>query len=151
MINLLLFSSYGATSVDIAAPGVNVYSTVLGTSYSSFSGTSMATPHVCGVAALLWSYAPTAGGTAVKQAILDSADPLANLSGVVLTGGRLNAFGALQSITPPWLAISPMTGTVAAPGSETITATVDSDGQVAGTYGATAIIETNDLKTLNYS
>ncbi|SVD53713.1 uncharacterized protein METZ01_LOCUS406567, partial [marine metagenome] len=67
----------------------------------SWNGTSMACPHVAGVAALVWSYSPTLGGAGVKQVILDSADRLPNLTGVVLTGARLNALGALRASVPP--------------------------------------------------
>ena len=85
------FSCYGATSVDLAAPGVDIYSTVPGNAYASLSGTSMATPHVSGVVALACAVAPAASRAEVRQAVLGGADPLASLTGRVATGGRLNA------------------------------------------------------------
>ncbi len=94
--DLAYFSSYGATSVDLAAPGVSIYSTVLDGGYASYSGTSMATPHVSGVAALAWSVNPEASAAQVKAAILAGVDPLAPLAGVVATGGRLNALSTLE-------------------------------------------------------
>lgn len=87
------FSNYGARTVDIGAPGVAINSSVPTNSYASYSGTSMATPHVSGAAAL---YASThAGATAqqIKDAILSSAVPTASLSGKTVTGGRLNVSG----------------------------------------------------------
>ena len=94
--NLASFSSYGQNTVHLAAPGVSVYSTVLGNGYAAYSGTSMATPHVSGVAALAWSVAPDASVAEIKNAILDGADSLNSLHGKVATGGRLNAYNTLQ-------------------------------------------------------
>jgi len=90
--NLASFSSYGATTVDIAAPGVDILSSVPGNAYALLSGTSMATPHVAGVTALVFGRFPAISGADVKNLILNFADPLPNLAGIVLTGGRLNAF-----------------------------------------------------------
>ena len=94
------YSNWGASSVDIGAPGSNVMSTVPKSSkgnvvsgYAAYNGTSMATPHVTGAAAL---YASThAGATAgqIRAAILSSATPTASLAGKCATGGRLNASG----------------------------------------------------------
>ncbi len=96
---LASFSNYGATGVDLGA-GVNVLSTVptfvSPTGYAYFSGTSMATPHVTGVAALAWSLAPDASYQDVKAAILDSVDSIPSLAGITATGGRLNAYNTLQ-------------------------------------------------------
>ena len=85
------FSNFGVTSVDIAAPGVNILSTTLGGGYGLLSGTSMASPHVAGVVALLASSLPGASVAQLKSAVLLGADPLPNLTGVVLSGARLNA------------------------------------------------------------
>ena len=87
---LASFSNYGATTVDLAAPGVNILSTYPGNKYSSLSGTSMATPHVSGAAALAWSYAPSATYQQVRSSLFAGVDPLSDLSGVTVTGGRLN-------------------------------------------------------------
>lgn len=93
------FSHYGLTSVDLAAPGVSIYSTSLGTGYEWLSGTSMAAPHVSGVAALLASLSPSADWATIRRAILAGADPRPSLTGRTATGGRLNALGAIQAIT----------------------------------------------------
>ena len=96
---LASFSNYGATTVDLAAPGVNIASTLPGNGYGYYSGTSMATPHVTGAAALLRSQNPTLDDAQIKSAILDSVDKKSSLSSKVLTGGRLNAASALSSVT----------------------------------------------------
>lgn len=95
------FSNYGATTIDIGAPGSGVWSTVpvssrgnkVTSGYASYSGTSMATPHVSGAAALYKALNPGATAAQVKAALLNSATPTASLSGRVLTGGRLNVSG----------------------------------------------------------
>jgi subtilisin family serine protease len=92
---LARFSNFGATNVDIAAPGVGIWSTDLGASYQSRNGTSMAAPHVAGVAALVIATAPTALATEVKAAILAGGDAKTALQGVIASGKRLNANGAL--------------------------------------------------------
>ncbi len=93
---LASFSCYGATMVDIAAPGVSIYSTIPNNRYAYYSGTSMATPFVSGVAALAWSVAPDASVATIRSAILQGADSIAALSGKVVTGGRLNAYNTLR-------------------------------------------------------
>jgi subtilisin family serine protease len=85
------FSNYGPTTVDLAAPGMNILST-LPTGYGQLSGTSMATPHVAGVAALLLAQDLGLTTNELKWRIMQGVDPLGL---PVLTGGRLNARGAL--------------------------------------------------------
>jgi subtilisin family serine protease len=90
--NLASFSNFGATTVDIAAPGVNILSTFPGNNYGSISGTSMATPHVAGAFGLVFGRFPAIGHLNAKSLILNFADPKPSLAGKVVTGGRLNAF-----------------------------------------------------------
>jgi subtilisin family serine protease len=90
---LASFSNYGISTVDIGAPGVGIISTTSVNTYSSYSGTSMATPHVSGAAALYASTHPGATALQIKTAILSSAVPTASLAGKTLTGGRLNVSG----------------------------------------------------------
>lgn len=96
--NKASFSNYGATSVDIAAPGVNVLSCTKGsdTSYAYFNGTSMASPHVAGVAALVWGKNPTWTYSQVRTKILNTAKPISSMSGRCVTGGCVNANNAIR-------------------------------------------------------
>ncbi len=94
---LARFSNFGQRSVHIAAPGIGILSTLPGGRYGTANGTSMAAPHVAGVAALVWSEVPEATVAEVRTAILDGADGLAELQSRVASGGRLNAFNALDS------------------------------------------------------
>ena len=93
---LASFSNYGATSVDLGAPGQSILSTLPGGRYGSWSGTSMAAPHVAGVAGLLAAADPSASIAEIKAAILAGAEPISSLDGKTVTGGRLNAFNSLE-------------------------------------------------------
>jgi subtilisin family serine protease len=95
--NLASFSNYGARNVDLGAPGVDVYSTTASsdTSYDSFSGTSMACPHVSGVAALVMSRTPDISITELRARLLLGTTPLSSLAGRTVTGGMTNAFNSL--------------------------------------------------------
>jgi subtilisin-like proprotein convertase family protein len=99
--NLASFSNYGATTVDLGAPGVSILSTTPNNTYSTFSGTSMATPHVSGALALVWAANPTLTYSQVIARVLNNVDPISSLSGKTVTGGRLNVFKAIGSTPPP--------------------------------------------------
>ncbi|MDX2003207.1 MAG: S8 family serine peptidase [Chitinophagales bacterium] len=100
-------AGYGASTVDIAAPGTGVYSTTPGGNFGNSTGTSMASPHLAGAMALLMSVAcdsfmlaykadPANTVLAIKAAILNSADILPSLSGTTVSGGRLNLYRSIQ-------------------------------------------------------
>ena len=95
------FSNYGLTSVDLAAPGVSIYSTQPAGAFAYYSGTSMAAPHVAGVAALVWARKPSVTVTEAKLALLTGADTKVGLAGKVLTGGRLNVQRTLLAAVQP--------------------------------------------------
>lgn len=94
---LSTFSNYGKKSVDIAAPGTKIFSTIPGGAYAFKSGTSMACPHVAGVAGLIMSTFPELSVADVKSAILNGSDKLESLDGEVAGSRRLNAEKALKS------------------------------------------------------
>ncbi|MBI3409188.1 MAG: tandem-95 repeat protein [Planctomycetes bacterium] len=98
---LASFSNFGVNTVDIAAPGVTVLSTLPNSSYGYFSGTSMATPHVTGVVALVEANNPSLSYSQVISLILNNADVIPGLTSKVAGGRRLNAFGAITGQPPP--------------------------------------------------
>ena len=106
------WSNYGATTVDLGAPGVDILSTYMGGDYDTISGTSMATPHVVGAAALLKAHSPALSGAQIKDQLLNSGDLNVDLLGKTLSGRRLNVNNALSGIQPtslPSLTVSAST------------------------------------------
>lgn len=92
------FSNYGNTSVDLFAPGSNIISTTPSSSYRSYNGTSMASPHVAGVAAQALSLAPGLSVTALRDAILNSTTLSGTYFGLCVSSGRLSAATAVLSV-----------------------------------------------------
>jgi subtilisin family serine protease len=127
---LASFSNWGEW-VKVAAPGVNVYATLptysaggnYGTNYGYLSGTSMATPHVSGEAALIWAHAPTLTNAQISAIIQDSTDPFKpyNTRTIIPGGGRANAYKAiLATATPPTVPGAP--GSLVATGADSLVA-----------------------------
>jgi serine protease len=138
---LASFSNYGATTVDLGAPGVYIASTVRA-GYAYMSGTSMATPHVSGAAALVLSKCGL-DTAALKAALLNNVDAVSSLSGKTVTGGRLNVYRAINSCagtpTPDFsLSASPASVSVTAGSSVTSTITVAALNSFSGAVNLSA-------------
>lgn len=109
------FSNFGEDYVQIAAPGVLIYSTLPGDRYEAWSGTSMAAPHVAGAAALVWSQNPEMTALDVRNRLIDTADILPQFSGLVGSngrGGRLNIARAVKGDMNVFPAVEPVVETV---------------------------------------
>ncbi len=115
--NFATFSNFGIKSVHLAAPGVQIYSTVPNDAYAYYSGTSMSAPVVTGVAGLILAKTPTLSAVQVKNRILRSTDPISGLKEKVLTGGRVNAFKSLSAVAdgPYIYRIEPARGPINTP------------------------------------
>ncbi|MGZ4173315.1 MAG: S8 family serine peptidase [Solirubrobacteraceae bacterium] len=132
------WANYGPGTVDLAAPGVSIFSTLRNGSYGWLSGGSMASPQVAGAAALVLANNPTLSVTDVKNAILDNVDPIPGMSGLVRTGGRLDVCKAIPGCQQPALAA-------------TAQATPGSDGSSAVLNGAVSPQNTNTNFHFRYS
>jgi len=141
---LAYFSNYGATAVDLGAPGAAILSLRPGGQFASLSGTSMATPHVTGTAGLLLSQNSSLTPIQIKQLLMFGSDPLASLSGRVASQGRLNAYHALKATIPQWLQLQVAKGTLI-PGQNTVVSlSVNTATLSPGTYTQTIAINSND-------
>ena len=98
--HILPSSNWGVKSVDIAAPGDSILSTIPGGKYGKMTGTSQATAFVSGVAALILSEAPNLSPVQVKDLIIRGATSLATLKGKIASGGKVDAFKALSGLHP---------------------------------------------------
>lgn len=98
---IAFFSNYGKNTVDLAAPGHEILSTVPDQGYATFSGTSMACPHVAGVAALVASAYPEATNQQIKDRLLYGSDQVPAFAQITSSGGRLNAANAVANDALP--------------------------------------------------
>jgi subtilisin family serine protease len=146
---LASFSNYGAHSVHLAAPGSGILSTVPGGGYATYSGTSMATPHVSGAALLTLSACPSLNTAQLKSLLISAVDPVAGLSSKTLSGGRLNVNTAIQAcrfgapLPPPPSPGSPGAGSVTWLGADRTTG-----GTWNGKYGSNGYFIVGDTAAL---
>lgn len=125
------FSNYGCNSVDVFAPGNGILSTMPNDEYDTLSGTSMATPHISGIAAMVWANSPGKNWRSIKSAVMNSVNQPASMSRLSVSQGRANLRKALQpgAMTEPTIwKISPSS---AIPG-DTITITGHNFGTASG-------------------
>jgi len=135
-------SCYGLESVDIAAPGVNILSCYMGGGYVKLSGTSMATPHVSGAAALLLSVNQGMTPYQIKETLMNSGDPVAE--GLCVSGKRLNVARALRS-SGRWLSVSKERIENLEPGTQTdLGITFDAGWCEPGVYDGIVRFASND-------
>jgi subtilisin family serine protease len=159
------FSNYGARHVDIAAPGTTIQSTWPGGGYNHLQGTSMAAPHVTGAAALVWAANPAWSALQVRQRLLATARPLPGWTGVVATGGLLDAGAAVGGSpapnTPPTVRIlAPRTNTAIGHGASAtlqgtgsdredgvLSAAIEWNSSLQGVLGTGALLVVSGLQT----
>lgn len=134
------FSNYGGTSVTLAAPGVDILSTLPGGTYGEKSGTSMATPHVAGAIALYWGANPTLTYLQVINKLKSSVDLIDGLKGKVATGGRLNVAKMFDAAVVPPIVVNAPAGSevvrVLGAGGVTETALTPHPGFLGGIVAA---------------
>ncbi|MHC4911573.1 MAG: LamG-like jellyroll fold domain-containing protein [Planctomycetota bacterium] len=140
------FSNWGPTTVDLGAPGSEILSCKKGGAYQYLNGTSMATPHVAGACALLWSMDPALSNSEVKDILLRTVD--VTLSGLCVSEGRLNLYDAILETRVPWIELEPAEGTLGPGDSNVIDVTFNAfeEGMEmpAGTYKAEIVVVSDD-------
>lgn len=130
------FSNYGRTTVHLSAPGVGILSTVGngGQTYFGYNGTSMASPHVAGAAALVMAACPGLDIAGVKAALLNNVDATGAMSTITIAGGRLNVRKAIASCSGPfYVSGSPSVRNIGPGKSTTYTVTLGRNGGFNGT------------------
>ncbi|PYU30691.1 MAG: peptidase S8, partial [Acidobacteria bacterium] len=136
------FSNFGSSSVHLGAPGVDILSTTRNNTYSYFSGTSVATPHVSGAALLVLSKCAL-DTASLKTLLLNNVDPIPSLSGMTVTGGRLNVNKAIRACAAPAnpdfaLSATPALQTVTQGGGTTYTVNISPSGGFTGAVSLSA-------------
>ncbi len=143
---LVFFSNYGVKNVDIGAPGTRILSSIPNNTYEELNGTSMATPHVSGAAALLKGYKPALTAVEIKDMLMNTADPLASLQGKCVSGARLNVHEALKAADKAeWLELNgTLSGTIPAGSSVNLSLVLNAMNKAAGDYSANITITLSD-------
>ena len=147
---LSVHSNYGPTSIDLGAPGgdsdCEIYSCFINGRYTYMHGTSMASPHVSGACALIWSVSPLLSHLEVKDLIMRTVDPLPTLAGRCVSGGRLNLHRAILETEAAWIDFVPNGGNISPGGVNDVNVIFDADRPL-GTYKGQIIVYSNDIYT----
>ncbi len=147
------FSNYGRTSVDLAAPGVNILSTMPGAAYAANSGTSMAAPHAAGVLALVQDLHPEWTYRQVIEQVLTTVDVLPEFYGTNATAGRLNAAAAVGNPQPPSPPLPagalPIFEAFADPIADYLRPQAGNWNVASGRYHTTPVAENHDLVAIS--
>ena len=130
------FSNSGLRTVHVAAPGVDIYSAVIGGKYEKMSGTSMATPHVAGLAALVKAALPEATSAQVRDRILNGVDRSSYWASRVQSGGRINAMNSLEVDNIPPATVSDLEVISSSAMSVTVQWSPVGDDEINGTASA---------------
>ncbi len=151
---LASFTNYGPGAVDIAAPGVGIYSTWatnIGHDHRFANGTSMATPFVAGAAALVKSRFPDASHLGLKALLLRSVDPVSWLTDKVGAGGRLNVNNAVRCDGPAIWLESPRSGFAVASGQEVTVSAIASEcaNSLAGNPSFAVTVNGQSIELVN--
>jgi hypothetical protein len=130
-------SSVNGNHIDVCAPGVNIYSTILGNTYGHLSGTSMATPHVAGIASLLKGYYANLDNDDIENIIKLSADDRGDIGfDIVYGSGRVNAERALNYLRSPYTLVqnTASSGTIISTSSQYVAQFISASGLATANY-----------------
>jgi Zn-dependent metalloprotease len=142
---LCVNANIGILTVDLGAPGYNIYSLDINNSKTQRSGSLAAAPFVAGVAGLLMSRNVHLTNAQVKQILLSSVDRIPALANRCVSQGRLNAYKALNATPLPWFSIRPqVAGTVNSMGNQVFNVTVNPRRLIQGNWRSECIVTTND-------
>ena len=145
------FSNFGANTVHLAAPGSAIASTHINTSgYATISGTSMASPHVAGVAGLLKGENPDATPEEIRGWLVNSVDPIPAFVNITIAGGRLNANNALllAELGPPAISVNPSEIEVAGVIGQNLTDALSITNSLPGILGYTISVVYDEMRTV---
>jgi subtilisin family serine protease len=149
---LSVYADWGANSVDLAAPGDNILSTLTGGTYGTMTGTSMATPFVAGAAALLWTAQPSLTAAQVRDELMLTSQPLVSLHGKTVSGGRLSLANLFDGDAVAPAAVTDLAITNITHRSMTVRFTATGDDGTAGNAARYDVrVSTSPITSANFA